>query len=39
LVQKKAAQPCSSFTGTTMDRPGLEHLLADVRQGKIDKVV
>lgn len=28
-----------AFTGTTMDRPGLERLLADVRQGKIDKVV
>ncbi|MBM4128098.1 MAG: helix-turn-helix domain-containing protein [Nitrospira sp.] len=28
-----------TFTGTTMDRPGLERLLADVRQGKIDKVV
>jgi DNA invertase Pin-like site-specific DNA recombinase len=27
------------FTGTTMDRPGLERLLADVRAGKINKVV
>jgi DNA invertase Pin-like site-specific DNA recombinase len=27
------------FTGTTMDRPGLERLLADVRSGKITKVV
>jgi DNA invertase Pin-like site-specific DNA recombinase len=27
------------FTGTTMDRPGLERLLADVRAGKISKVV
>ncbi len=28
-----------TFTGTSMDRPGLERLLADVRQGKITKVV
>jgi DNA invertase Pin-like site-specific DNA recombinase len=28
-----------AFTGTSMDRPGLERLLADVRQGKITKVV
>jgi DNA invertase Pin-like site-specific DNA recombinase len=28
-----------TYTGTTMDRPGLERLLADVRQGKITKVV
>jgi len=28
-----------TFTGTTMDRPGLERLLADVRQGKVNKVV
>ena len=27
------------FTGTTMDRPGLERLLADVRAGKIKKVI
>ncbi|WDI43714.1 recombinase family protein [Bremerella sp. P1] len=27
------------FTGTTMDRPGLEKLLADARQGKVTKVV
>lgn len=27
------------FTGTTMERPGLERLLADVRAGKIKKVV
>lgn len=27
------------FTGTTMDRPGLERMLADVRNGKITKVV
>ena len=27
------------FTGTTMSRPGLDKLLADVRQGKISKVV
>jgi DNA invertase Pin-like site-specific DNA recombinase len=27
------------FTGTTMDRPGLERLLADVRAGRINKVV
>ena len=26
------------FTGTTMDRPGLDWLLADVRSGKISKV-
>jgi DNA invertase Pin-like site-specific DNA recombinase len=26
------------FTGTTMDRPGLERLLADVRSGRITKV-
>jgi DNA invertase Pin-like site-specific DNA recombinase len=26
------------FTGTTMDRPGLERLLADVRGGKVGKV-
>lgn len=26
------------FTGTTMERPGLERLLADVRSGKISKV-
>ncbi|MBS0261985.1 MAG: recombinase family protein [Planctomycetes bacterium] len=26
------------FTGTTMDRPGLDKLLADVRSGKISKV-
>src|SRR5262249_16283059 len=28
-----------TFTGTTIDRPGLERLLADVQQGKINKVV
>lgn len=28
-----------TYTGTTMDRPGLERLLADVRQGKVNKVV
>jgi DNA invertase Pin-like site-specific DNA recombinase len=28
-----------TYTGTSMDRPGLERLLADVRQGKITKVV
>lgn len=27
------------FTGTTMDRPGLERLLSDVRAGKIKKVI
>lgn len=27
------------FTGTTMERPGLERLLADARQGKVTKVV
>ena len=27
------------FTGTTMERPGLERLLADVRSGKITRVV
>jgi hypothetical protein len=27
------------FTGTPMDRPGLERLLADVRSGKITRVV
>lgn len=26
------------FTGTTMERPGLERLLADVRSGKVSKV-
>ena len=26
------------FTGTTMDRPGLDRLLADVRSGKVSKV-
>ena len=26
------------FTGTTMDRPGLERLLADVRRGKLPGV-
>ena len=26
------------FTGTTMERPGLEKLLADVRSGKVSKV-
>src|SRR5690606_10175167 len=26
------------FTGTTMERPGLERLLADVRSGKVTKV-
>jgi DNA invertase Pin-like site-specific DNA recombinase len=26
------------FTGTTMERPGLERLLADVRSGKVGKV-
>lgn len=26
------------FTGTTMERPGLERLLADVRRGKVGKV-
>jgi DNA invertase Pin-like site-specific DNA recombinase len=26
------------FTGTTMDRPGLERLLADVRSGKVSRV-
>jgi DNA invertase Pin-like site-specific DNA recombinase len=26
------------FTGTTMERPGLERLLADVRSGKVKKV-
>ena len=26
------------FTGTTMDRPGLDKLLADVRSGKVSKV-
>jgi DNA invertase Pin-like site-specific DNA recombinase len=28
-----------AFTGTSMNRPGLERLLADMRQGKITKVV
>ncbi len=28
-----------TYTGTSMDRPGLERLLADMRQGKITKVV
>ncbi len=28
-----------AYTGTSMDRPGLERLLADMRQGKITKVV
>ena len=27
------------FTGTVMERPGLERLLADVRSGKVSKVV
>ena len=27
------------FTGTTMERPGLERLLADVRAGKVKKVI
>lgn len=27
------------FTGTSMDRPGLERMLADVRRGKISKVI
>jgi DNA invertase Pin-like site-specific DNA recombinase len=27
-----------TFTGTTMQRPGLERLLADVRSGKVSKV-
>jgi DNA invertase Pin-like site-specific DNA recombinase len=27
------------FTGTKMDRPGLDRLLADARQGKVKKVV
>jgi DNA invertase Pin-like site-specific DNA recombinase len=27
------------FTGTTMDRPGFQKLLADVRLGKVDRVV
>lgn len=27
------------FTGTTLDRPGLERLLSDVRAGKVKKVV
>lgn len=27
------------FTGTVMERPGLDRMLADVRQGKITKVV
>jgi DNA invertase Pin-like site-specific DNA recombinase len=27
------------MTGTQMDRPGLERLLADVRVGKVDKIV
>jgi len=26
------------FTGTTMERPGLDRLLADVRSGKISRV-
>jgi len=27
------------FTGTTMERPGLDRLLADVRAGKVKKVI
>ena len=27
-----------NFTGTTMERPGLERLLSDVRSGKVNKV-
>ena len=27
-----------NFTGTTMERPGLERMLADVRSGKVNKV-
>jgi DNA invertase Pin-like site-specific DNA recombinase len=36
---EEAAWFKDKFTGTTMDRPGLERLLADVRAGRINKVV
>jgi len=36
---EEAAWYRDRFTGTTMERPGLERLLADVRSGKVKKVV